>query len=295
MQWKMSLAKGMVREVLEQVIMAAAIVKLAARMVSAAAGWYNDDPEAADQPAACANDLLYHLRMLIIMLRCTVEEAERVHIRRRWLREWLSELRDAAVDGDEVLQRCGQRLAARQLASASGVVGSAGNTSSVIKRILVRLFFSRRVDHDALRLSRTVAMLDKVYASYIADFLTLLQCSVTPPPVTAIQDDRGDDDDDDDDDGGGSSSSDDDDDSDDGNNHGRRRRRLAPDHLDEGPWTSSRVDDQVPKSMGLSSKLIPLFQNTICFTFLTSNFTIYLIQKIYYNLLYYFKKKSNKI
>nr|CAB3455489.1 unnamed protein product [Digitaria exilis] len=191
--------KGKVQEVLEQVIMAAAIVKLVARMVSTAAEWL--------YPEECVDEhLLYHLRMLVIMLQSTVEEAEQVqiHRRRRWLGEWLLELRDAALDGDKVLQSFGQSQRRRLLHARDQQQASAGNykqDTAVMKRILIWLF--RRVDRDASRLRRTVAVLEKVYASNIGDFLTLLQRSTSSPPHAAIEEeDDGHDDGDDSEDGG---------------------------------------------------------------------------------------------
>ena len=62
------------------------------------------------EPEAAASDQrrqrqLGRLSMQVIMLKAVVEQAQRVRIRNLSLLTWLSEMRAAALDGEDVLQR----------------------------------------------------------------------------------------------------------------------------------------------------------------------------------------------
>ncbi|XP_025800193.1 uncharacterized protein LOC112879965 [Panicum hallii] len=158
------------------------------RMVSMVLGRY--------RARASAGDQLEHLGLLAIMLHSTVEEAERVHIRSRWLRRWLWRLRDAALDGDEVLQSLRQQRIAGEAAATGNRLWNAGKR---VFRSAKSLLFTG--DNSMERLSGAVTRLERTSMG-IAGFLKLLMSETrrsmrrTQQPLPAGADDSDDDDDD---------------------------------------------------------------------------------------------------
>ncbi|RLM86126.1 hypothetical protein C2845_PM04G00350 [Panicum miliaceum] len=106
----MSRPKRKVAE-LGELALSAAEGDVVARTMSAAVGRYDAH--------AAVDDQLERLGTLVIMVRSAVDEAERVHGPGWWLRRWLWRLRDAALDGNEVLRLFRQRRQA-ELAAERG-------------------------------------------------------------------------------------------------------------------------------------------------------------------------------
>ncbi|CAL5077579.1 unnamed protein product [Urochloa decumbens] len=114
----MSLLKRKAEALGEQVV-SAAVGEFVARTVSAAADRHDAGARVEEQ--------LERLGTLVVMVHSAVDAAEGVHIRSWWLRRWLWRLRDAALDGDEVLRSFTQRRAAepRQAAGATALWNAA--------------------------------------------------------------------------------------------------------------------------------------------------------------------------
>ncbi|CAN6171835.1 unnamed protein product [Urochloa humidicola] len=91
---------------------------------------------AAVDKQASAGDQLERLGTLLVMVvvHSAVEEADRVHIASWSLRRWLSRLRDAALDGDEVL-----RLFTERCRAASGTAGRNPSPWKAAKRVVLVL------------------------------------------------------------------------------------------------------------------------------------------------------------
>ncbi|CAO1939315.1 unnamed protein product [Urochloa humidicola] len=162
----MSLLKRKAQALGEQVV-SAAVGEVVARTVSAAAGKKHD-------AGARVDDQLERLDTVVVMLHSAVDAAEGVHIRSWWLRRWLWRLRDAALDGGEVLRSCWQRRAvgaSRQTAGASTLWNAARR---VLRSAKSSMFAG---DNDDRRLGRTVARLESM-ATGIGDFLKLLELEI---------------------------------------------------------------------------------------------------------------------
>ncbi|CAO1939313.1 unnamed protein product [Urochloa humidicola] len=185
----MSRAKRKVEELGEQVV-SAAVGDVFARTMAAAVRRYAAPASVGEQ--------MERLGTLVVMVHSAVEAAEGVHIRSWWLRRWLWRLRDAALDGDEVLRSLTRR---RQPGKAEEEEEEAGG--SIVNRRLWnaarRVFRSARSlllvaggDDSAARLSAAVARLEGESA-YLADFLKLLHMEIRmpppppPPPVTILK------------------------------------------------------------------------------------------------------------
>ena len=163
--------------------LSAAVGDVVSRTMSAAVGRYDAH--------AGADDQVERLGTLLLMVHSAVDEAERVHIAGWWLRCWLWRLRDAALDGDEVLRLFRQRRA-DELAAETG----RGTLWNAARRV-ARSARSLLGDGDGVhRLSRTVARLEKLCAG-LGDFLKLLELEIArslraPPPSGPAAEARGD-------------------------------------------------------------------------------------------------------
>jgi len=106
-----------------------------------------------------------------------------VHIASWWLRRWLWRLRDAALDGDEVLRFFRRRRAAEEAAAAApGWQQAAGNALRSAARRVLRsakslLVLGRNDGGAQRRLSRTLARLERE-AMALGDFLKLLDLEI---------------------------------------------------------------------------------------------------------------------
>ncbi|CAL5092074.1 unnamed protein product [Urochloa decumbens] len=209
----MSGRKGKVQELLEQALMVVGIVEVVVRVVSAARRFWLYPKKAS------VDDQLEQLETLVVVLRSVVAEAERAEdmIANPYLREWLSTLRDAAMDGDWVRRSFRHRRPTAELEQEQEIISTGGNALwSSAKRILIRaakttlLFRAVDRDRDVDRLSGTVARLERE-SSRIGDFLRLLEHEFRrpPPPVGAppAPPAPDDDSDNDDSDGGGNGTS----------------------------------------------------------------------------------------
>ncbi|PAN09274.1 hypothetical protein PAHAL_2G008200 [Panicum hallii] len=171
----MSRPKRKVAELGEHAL-SAAVGDVVARTMSAAVGRYDAH--------AAVDDQLERLGTLVIMVRSAVDEAERVHVSGWWLRRWLWKLRDAALDGDEVLRLFRQRRQA-ELAAEMGR-GGLWNAATRVARSARSLVQPRGGGDVVHRLGRTVARLEKLCAG-LGDFLKLLELEImrslrAPPP-----------------------------------------------------------------------------------------------------------------
>ncbi|CAL5092089.1 unnamed protein product [Urochloa decumbens] len=172
----MSLAKRKVEELGEQVV-SAAVGDIFARSMSAAVGRYAAHASVGEQ--------LERLGTLVIMVHSAVEAAEGVHIRSWWLRRWLWRLRDAALDGDEVLLSFRRRQKAEE--EATGGARRLWNAARrVFRSAKSLLMLAGDDDSTAARVSAAVATLEGA-STGLADFLKLLDMEIrrpqqAPPP-----------------------------------------------------------------------------------------------------------------
>ncbi|CAL5092088.1 unnamed protein product [Urochloa decumbens] len=170
----MSLAKRKVEELGEQVV-SAAVGDVFARTMSAAVGRYAAHASVGEQ--------LERLGTLVIMVHSAVEAAEGVHIRSWWLRRWLWRLRDAALDGDEVLRSLTRR---RQQEKADEEAAGGGRLWNAARRVFRSAKSLLLAGYDSTaRLSAAVARLESV-STGLADFLKLLDMEISksrPPPL----------------------------------------------------------------------------------------------------------------
>ncbi|CAO1940005.1 unnamed protein product [Urochloa humidicola] len=186
----MSLAKRKVEELGEQVV-SAAVGDVFARTISAAVGRYAAHASLGEQ--------VERLGTLVIMVHSAVEAAEGVHIRSWWLRRWLWRLRDAALDGDEVLRSSLTRQRQQQRAKEEAETAGGGGGRR-LWNTLRRVFRSSKSlllagDDSTARVSAAVARLESL-STGLPDFLKLLDMEITksqtpppppPPPLPAPQ------------------------------------------------------------------------------------------------------------
>ncbi|CAO1940004.1 unnamed protein product [Urochloa humidicola] len=177
-------AKRKVEELGEQVV-SAAVGDVFARSMSAAVGRYAAHAEAAEQ--------VERLGTLVIMVHSAVEAAEGVHIRSWWLRRWLWRLRDAALDGDEVLRSSLTRQHQQKADEESGAGGGGRRLWNAARRVFlsVKSLLLASGDDGTARVSAAVARLESL-STGLAEFLKLLDMEITksrppppPPPLAA--------------------------------------------------------------------------------------------------------------
>ncbi|CAN6170565.1 unnamed protein product [Urochloa humidicola] len=181
----MSRAKRKVEELGEQVV-SAAVGDVFARTMSAAVGRYAAHAGAAEQ--------LERLAMLVVMVHSAVEAAEGVHIRSWWLRRWLWRLRDAALDGDEVLRSLTRRRRHQKADEEAATAGGGRRLWNAARRIFrsVKSLVLLAGDDSTARLSAAVARLEGESA-FLADFVMLLNVEIRrpqdapPPPRTILK------------------------------------------------------------------------------------------------------------
>ncbi|CAN6180880.1 unnamed protein product [Urochloa humidicola] len=113
-----------------------------------------------DADSSTEGQLVERLAVLVIMVHGAVDEAERVHnIRSGFLLEWMSRLRDAALQGDDVLRLFRRRW------QAAGTIGSspweAAKLALVgsLNKIVMKQFVT---GHDDRLLHHTLARLEKI-------------------------------------------------------------------------------------------------------------------------------------
>ncbi|CAL5077574.1 unnamed protein product [Urochloa decumbens] len=175
------------------ILLEALIGEAISRMVSMALGRY--------RARASVDEQLEHLDMLVIMLRSAVEEAEGVHIRSWLLPSWLWKIRDAAIDGDEVLRsfRRQRQHMARDAAAAAGAGNNSRlwNAATRVFRLAKSWLFTTGGDNRTERLNGAVTRLQRVSMG-ISGFLGQVRSEIRrsiqaqrPPPAA----DDGDDDD----------------------------------------------------------------------------------------------------
>ncbi|CAO1940003.1 unnamed protein product [Urochloa humidicola] len=181
----MSRAKRKMEELGEQVV-SAAVGDVFARTLSAAVGRYAAHAGAAEQ--------LERLGMLVVMVHSAVEAAEGVHIRSWWLRRWLWRLRDAALEGDEVLRSLTRRRQQQKADEEAATAGGGRRLWNAARRIFrsVKSLVLVAGDDSTARLSAAVARLE-CESAFLADFVMLLDVEIRrpqyapPPPVTILK------------------------------------------------------------------------------------------------------------
>ncbi|CAN6180877.1 unnamed protein product [Urochloa humidicola] len=181
----MSREKRKVVEELGEQVVSAAVGDVFARTMSAAVGRYAAHASLGEQ--------VERLGTLVIMVHSAVEAAEGVHIRSWWLRRWLWRLRDAALDGDEVLRSSLTRQRQQKAEEAETTGGGGGgkrlwNTLRRAFRSAKRLLLAG--DDSTAPVSAAVARLESL-STGLADFLKLLDMEITksrppPPPLPAV-------------------------------------------------------------------------------------------------------------
>ncbi|KAL6647666.1 hypothetical protein ACP70R_015103 [Stipagrostis hirtigluma subsp. patula] len=129
-------------------------------------------PEDYDDALASVDDKMESLSFLVFMVRSAVDQAERVDIRSLWLLRWL---RDAALDGDEVLQSFRQRRAPEKSSSGTTLWDAAKRVLGAAKAML-----QFAGDDAADRLARTLARSEMV-SSGLDDFRKLLDMETMKP------------------------------------------------------------------------------------------------------------------
>ncbi|CAL5077383.1 unnamed protein product [Urochloa decumbens] len=166
----MSRPKRRVEELGEQVV-SAAVGDVFARTMSAAVGRYAAHASMGEQ--------LERLGMLVIMVHSAVEAAEGVHIRSWWLRRWLWRLRDAALDGDEVLLSFRRQQKAKEEAAGDGrrLWNAARRVFRSAKSLLM---LAGDDDSTVARVTAAVATLEGA-STGLADFLKLLDMEIRRP------------------------------------------------------------------------------------------------------------------
>ncbi|CAL5077577.1 unnamed protein product [Urochloa decumbens] len=121
---------------------------------------------------ASVGEQLERLGTLVVMMHSAVDAAEGVHIRSWWLRRWLWRLRDAALDGDEVLrsltrrrqkaeEESGGRLwnaARRVFRSAKSLLLLAGDDSTARLSASVEAAGAAAATRDDPKVSRTTSL-----------------------------------------------------------------------------------------------------------------------------------------
>ncbi|CAN6297360.1 unnamed protein product [Urochloa humidicola] len=179
----MSLAKRTVEELGEQVV-SAAVGDVFARTMSAAVGRYAAHASAVEQ--------VERLGTVVIMVHSAVEAAEGVHIRSWWLRRWLWRLRDAAVDGDEVLRSSLTRRQQQKADEESSAGGGGRKLWNAVRHVFRSVKISLLLaggDDSTARVSAAVARLESL-STGLADFLKLIDMEITksrpPPPPPAL-------------------------------------------------------------------------------------------------------------
>ncbi|CAN6196670.1 unnamed protein product [Urochloa humidicola] len=175
----MSRAKRKVEEVGE-LLLSAAVGDVFSRTVSAAVG--------RCAAHAGVDEQIEHLGMLVMILHSVVEAAEGVHIRSWWLRRWFWRLRDAALDGDEVLRSSltSQRRQQQKADEEAAAAGGGRRLWNVAKRVLrsAKSFLLTGGDDSAARLSAAVARLERVSMG-LAEFLKMLDMEIRRPQEPA--------------------------------------------------------------------------------------------------------------